>query len=73
VRIESAFSREIVVIRPWQPAVPQAMQRHGGRTRPADERAAKAEAMPASEGARDDDRTDAHGGTAPDKPSKSNE
>jgi len=34
------------VIKRWQPALPQAMQRHGGRTRPAGPPSAKAEAPP---------------------------
>jgi hypothetical protein len=35
LRIISSFSRGMrPVNRPWQPAFPQAMQRHGGQTRP---------------------------------------
>ena len=44
------------VIRPWQPAFPQAMQRHGGQTRPAVPPVAKAGPSPRRE--TDDDRTD---------------
>jgi hypothetical protein len=46
------------------------MQRHGGQTRPAGEPAAKA-ATPARENADENNRSDAKGGTAPDKSSES--
>jgi hypothetical protein len=46
------------------------MQRHGGRTRPADEPAAKAAPIATPENVRDD-HSDAPAGTAPDKPSES--
>jgi hypothetical protein len=69
--LNPSFSKEMIVIRPWQPAFPQAMQRHGGQTRPAGEPAAKAAATPARENADDDNRRDAKAGTAPDKSSES--
>jgi hypothetical protein len=58
------------VIRPWQPAFPQAMQRHGGQTRPAGVPAAKA-ATPAREDADENNRGDAKIGTAQEKSNES--
>jgi len=57
------------VIRPWQPAFPQAMQRHGGQTRPAVPPVAKAGTSP-REKADENNRSDANVGTAPDKSSE---
>jgi hypothetical protein len=76
--LNPSFSKEMIVIRPWQPAFPQAMQRHGGQTRPADKRVAKAGAIeagvaPARENADDDNRSDAKVGTKPDKSNESND
>jgi len=58
------------VIRPWQPAFPQAMQRHGGRTRPAVAPVAKAATSP-RENADESNRSDANAASAPDKSSAS--
>jgi hypothetical protein len=70
-RIDFQFSREFVVVRPWQPAFPQAMQRHGGQTRPAAPPVAKVGPKPPREAADENNRGDADRGTAPDKSSKS--
>jgi hypothetical protein len=51
------------VIRPWQPAFPQAMQRHGGQTRPAVPPVAKAGTSPQRQ--TDDDHTGPDVGKAP--------
>jgi hypothetical protein len=42
--------------RTWQPAIPQAMQRHGGRTRPLVPASARPVVTPSHDDARDEGR-----------------
>jgi hypothetical protein len=58
------------VIRPWQPAIPQAMQRHGGQTRPAGPPSAKAGAPPRRDAVREDRDASADAATARDETAK---
>ena len=60
------------VNRPWQPAFPQAMQRHGGQTRPKVPAAGnKSAELPASDEAADGEIHDAAAENAPaDNPKK---